>query len=767
MSEFISTQLLPALLSNFSVGLILLAIALIVRFIGNRPQLEHLVWLLLLAKLISPPLINLPVFSYDRPALVSMEAPTASSAGKSSIAVLEKSPFDVVETAFRKPPKATFDRQKPDHQTSASALAPQPKVALKTPSITADTGRLAGSTAQRTSVIFFPINIPLETYVALAWLIGSTVVLCWSFVRLFRFQQLLRVTSQDAAKGLALQFDSVASRMGVRSIPELLVVSSRISPFVWWVGGKTQVFVPQTLVETLSQSELNQVFAHELAHVRRRDYLVRWFELTCVVLLWWNPLVWISQRYLRSAEEACCDAMVLSSLDVTQRDYGATLLLSVESLMELENRPPAIASGISSGGSLERRIKMILSSSSSCRLSLSNKLVIIGVAMAIVPLGFVTAQSTDKATLTKDSSPATVLTRSIQSIPTKPFQSDSGSAKKIQPELSKLNNLAPPKNLTSSEALPSSTPVLQPKNLTRAELAEARLQELAANYEQTAAREAHQKNHQSPSKLPVDQTVKSKTKDPFWEEVPSLELTNIRSPTSDQKSWLREHLSVAVDKGKITDLQMQLMINSLSEGAAAKPHPLKRLYNAANYFSATARRLNAAFNRVQSTYEEVEHFKRLSNEGIESLDVALDTQRRHFQAEIVLATLLFEIHKSHEELKKQIAKSVSTNKLDDLTAHTMTVDHKKQMLDIIEKLGPRFQYYVEKTQLWLAKEQVSKAVRARAVALETWRIVQQQHKNGAEVTVQQVAQASEQYHYFDAAVTEAMSTLASEKTTVE
>lgn len=730
MSDFIWTQLLPALLSNTCVGLILLAIALSVRLIGNRPHLEHLLWLLLLAKLITPPVINLPVLSYDRPVLAFIKTTSVSSAANTPSA------FDVPITATKPDFPINLDKHFLQNAPRASVKIQNPasdpelaaKVATKSKFIAASIPAISRSASRRTSVTVFPYNIQLDAILFSAWLIGSIVVLCWSFIRLIRFQKLLRVTSEDAPKGIALRFDSVASRLGVRSTPELLIVSSRISPFVWWMGGKTQVYVPQTLIESLSQAELNQVFAHELAHIRRRDHLVRWLELASTVLLWWNPLVWICQRYLRSAEEACCDEMVLSSLDVSPQDYGATLLLSVESLMDLENRPPAIASGINSGGSLERRIKMILSSTSPRRHSLSSKFILASVVMAIVPLGFVTAQSPDKATSTKDSSPATVLPRANRSISTQPAPTvlltiDSMPANKTRAESSNPNDSTSLSSVTSQDALPSSTKVSAKKPLER--------------------------------------------QDSIWEEVPSRVVSAIRPPTSDETSWLREHLSIAVEKGKITELQMQLMIDSLSESAAAKPHPLKRLYNAANYFSATALRLNAAFNRVQSTSEEVEHFKRLSNIGIESLDVALDSQRRHFQSEIAFAMLLLEIHKSHEDLKKQIEKSVSTNKLDDLTAHTMTVEHKKQMLEIIEKLGPRFQYYVEKTQLWLAKEQVAKAVRARALALETWRIVQDQHKNGADVTVQHVAQASEQYHYFNGAVTEAMNVLATEKTKVE
>ena len=55
------------------------------------------------------------------------------------------------------------------------------------------------------------------------------------------------------------------------------------------------------------------IVAHELAHVRRRDYLVRWVEWLACVCFWWNPVVWWAQRNLRAMEEICCDDLVLST----------------------------------------------------------------------------------------------------------------------------------------------------------------------------------------------------------------------------------------------------------------------------------------------------------------------------------------------------------------------------------------------------------------------------------------------------------------------
>lgn len=61
--------------------------------------------------------------------------------------------------------------------------------------------------------------------------------------------------------------------------------------------------------------------------------------------------------------------------------------------------------------------------------------------------------------------------------------------------------------------------------------------------------------------------------------------------------------------------------------------------------------------------------------------------------------------------------------------------------------------------LYLAYRSFEAAKTGRDASLETWRIIQDQYKEGAEVNIQNVAQASEQYHFFDAQVIDAYNNL--------
>jgi len=57
--------------------------------------------------------------------------------------------------------------------------------------------------------------------------------------------------------------------------------------------------------------------------------------------------------------------------------------------------------------------------------------------------------------------------------------------------------------------------------------------------------------------------------------------------------------------------------------------------------------------------------------------------------------------------------------------------------------------------LYLAYRSMGAATSGRDAATETWRIVKDQYDEGSNVNIQQLAQAAEQYHFFDAQVIDA------------
>lgn len=233
------------------------------------------------------------------------------------------------------------------------------------------------------------------TVTGCAWLLGSACVLAWSLWRVARFDKLLRRSSVAAPAALESQLQSLCDRLDLPSPPVLHLTTARITPLVWWIGGRARVYLPAAMLDSLQPQQLRWVLAHELAHVRRGDHFVRWIEwLTCVGF-WWNPVTWWARRNLRRNEELCCDALVLRALQGDRHDYANSLLTAVEFLAEPGVRPPAMASEINSGGFLRRRFEMIVAKTPLKSSPRWLQLAAAALAALTLPLGVTYAQNTD------------------------------------------------------------------------------------------------------------------------------------------------------------------------------------------------------------------------------------------------------------------------------------------------------------------------------------------------------------------------------------
>jgi len=293
-------------LSNAAISLALAFVAFAVGVTLKRPGLTHLLWLIVLVKLVTPSVMTVPV--------------------------------------------ATFPQQ-PDHIAVSIAGNSQPL------------SNISGSDeeANQSAESRFTMLAGKTSWLIILWLSGSAVILAFSLTRVYRFNSLLSKESGVAPPELQTAAVRIANRLNLKKVPIIYTTSTNLSPMVWWIGGKVRVIIPMTLIEKMDTSQFHLILAHELAHVRRRDYLVRLIEWLACICFWWNPVVYWARSNLRNNEELCCDALVISRLKPKSYTYANSLLKAFENLASTVIRSPAIASEINSGGLLERRFDMILS----------------------------------------------------------------------------------------------------------------------------------------------------------------------------------------------------------------------------------------------------------------------------------------------------------------------------------------------------------------------------------------------------------------------
>ena len=115
------------------------------------------------------------------------------------------------------------------------------------------------------------------------------------------------------------------------------------------------VLVPASALAGLSPRQLEAVLAHELAHIKRHDYLVNLLQTFVETLLFYHPAVWwVSGQVRREREFACDDAAIAAC--------GGDALPYARALAELEHLRGGVARLVvaANGGSLLQRIKRLV-----------------------------------------------------------------------------------------------------------------------------------------------------------------------------------------------------------------------------------------------------------------------------------------------------------------------------------------------------------------------------------------------------------------------
>ena len=232
-----------------------------------------------------------------------------------------------------------------------------------------------------------------RTALATVWLVVAAGLFGGTVARALRCRRWLVRSSRPASTALLGEVAEIGHSLGLARMPEVHTTNARVSPMVYWTGGRVRLVIPSSLLASLDLQELRAVLAHELAHVRRRDHMVRWMEWLACSVFWWNPVAWWARRELKAAEEASCDALGVTALKCAPRDYAKSLLRVVELLSKPPTRPiPAFASSAASDRSpraLERRIRMLISGKSTVQAPRWKRVAGATATVCLLPVGLV------------------------------------------------------------------------------------------------------------------------------------------------------------------------------------------------------------------------------------------------------------------------------------------------------------------------------------------------------------------------------------------
>lgn len=119
---------------------------------------------------------------------------------------------------------------------------------------------------------------------------------------------------------------------------------------------KPVVLFPVALATQLDIQQVEAILIHELSHIRRNDYLINLMKVMVETLLFFNPFVWLTSRFIHIEREHACDDLVVKFTN-TPVTY-AHALLKLE-LIKNKQKPNLSLAAADNNYHLYQRIKRI------------------------------------------------------------------------------------------------------------------------------------------------------------------------------------------------------------------------------------------------------------------------------------------------------------------------------------------------------------------------------------------------------------------------
>ncbi len=86
------------------------------------------------------------------------------------------------------------------------------------------------------------------------------------------------------------------------------------------------IYIPQNLLNTLTEHDINIIITHELAHIKNRDQFWVWMDSLIKIVYFFNPLVWWIVLERQKLREWIADDNVLVQKKIKSQDYGRCLI---------------------------------------------------------------------------------------------------------------------------------------------------------------------------------------------------------------------------------------------------------------------------------------------------------------------------------------------------------------------------------------------------------------------------------------------------------
>lgn len=152
---------------------------------------------------------------------------------------------------------------------------------------------------------------PYFPWLSLAWL-GGIFILCLRLIGGWLYLEYLRRSGQHIVPlQWQQQVEQLSFKMNIKRHVRLLESNLLDHPITMGFF-KPIILFPIGMISQMSPEQIEAILLHELAHIKRADYLVNYFQSIVEIVLFYHPAVWWISQDLRESREHCCDDLALS-----------------------------------------------------------------------------------------------------------------------------------------------------------------------------------------------------------------------------------------------------------------------------------------------------------------------------------------------------------------------------------------------------------------------------------------------------------------------
>ena len=307
------------LTQSWQIAFLVVVIALVNIVLRSKSaHVRYLLWLIVLAKCLVPPMYNIPL------AILPEENLTEPVSTSLPVEIL---PVDseMVGTTL----------------TEAPAL---PSVSFEMPPLT-----IAGES--QTKII-------IRQRLGLVWLLGAAVFILFNLLKALRAHYWLWRRRKLLPSGLKNDIENLFSDHAIKSLPNVWLVDGFSQPFVWGLL-RGSIYLSVDFLDINKPEHQKNILGHEISHILRFDAAVNFLQVIAQSIFWFHPFVWWANKKMRAEREKCCDEMAIARFNTLPRDYSTAILEILEATNKSIQPIPSLAVA-GPVKNIEERIKTML-----------------------------------------------------------------------------------------------------------------------------------------------------------------------------------------------------------------------------------------------------------------------------------------------------------------------------------------------------------------------------------------------------------------------